>query len=876
MADFIAVIRRAVDGLAENTPEMRAKVYERARSAVQRQLENMKPRPPEAMLQRQLEKLEAAIREVDSEYAEALPAEEAPVTETSIPPLAEVPQEPAPTPVEAYDAPREEPAAPTTPEPEPITPAPPAFLTPAEAPQNLPEPELEPVAYSQPSFADEPVSPVEPEVSHPAAEQPVGEPVPGEAPEVLYAAPEHDVLPQHEEPVPVVPPQVEPEPEPVAPEPQQPAVQPAAPPRPVGEKTMLDEIEEIEALWRDTPAPAARTIPAPPAAPSPTEPPAWLPADPTPVHAEPTAEEQPVFAAPEEPQHPAEERHGQHEVQPQVAAFTPPPEAEVPGHFEPVWNEPVATPEPVQPPAHAIKGEAMDWAEEELRLLSGVIEPSAPGRAASKPVDEAPKLEVAPAASPQAKKMPTTEAFSWEAAAFDDLPPIDSTRKSAAPAHFQDDDILSDIRDATEPGAGWSEASALRDYDRRGVVAEEDGDGDGRDDLESLVASKGQNRAIRVEPKRKKRIVPILVLLLLVVVVAGGGYAAWVKREQVTAMLTGLVRSIPTRTDSETTPPATTTPPASQDASSGNSQPASNTPQPAATTDGGNSSNSAQPSTQHDPSLVDNKFTQRLMSDGTEIDSGPGTVSNPPTAEGKSVAERTVASADQAPQRADTAGSGAPTATASTPAQAQAANAAPPAADQAASNVPPAGAERLFLYEEVVGQPSPTAIPGSVTWSVQSEAGENGRQEPTIQASISVPGRELTALVTFKRNSDPEFKASHMIEVVFSLPKTFEGGGVDSVQRISMKTTEQDRGEALNTGWAKITDDYYMLALNAEPDAKARNLSLLASRDWIDLPIVYRNGRRALLTFQKGASGKQAFDTVMPQWQAMGDAVRSQ
>ncbi|OWK24439.1 hypothetical protein AJ87_22490 [Rhizobium yanglingense] len=63
MADFIAVIRRAVDGLAENTPEMRAKVYERARGAVQRQLENMKPRPPEAMLQRQLDKLDAAIRE---------------------------------------------------------------------------------------------------------------------------------------------------------------------------------------------------------------------------------------------------------------------------------------------------------------------------------------------------------------------------------------------------------------------------------------------------------------------------------------------------------------------------------------------------------------------------------------------------------------------------------------------------------------------------------------------------------------------------------------------------------------------------------------------------------------------------------------------
>ncbi|MCM2498356.1 hypothetical protein NDL68_10870, partial [Neorhizobium galegae] len=72
MADFVAVIRRAVDGLANNTPEMRAKVYDKARGAVQRQLENMKPRPPEDMLRRQLDKLEAAIVDVESEHAEAL------------------------------------------------------------------------------------------------------------------------------------------------------------------------------------------------------------------------------------------------------------------------------------------------------------------------------------------------------------------------------------------------------------------------------------------------------------------------------------------------------------------------------------------------------------------------------------------------------------------------------------------------------------------------------------------------------------------------------------------------------------------------------------------------------------------------------------
>ena len=65
MADFVAVIRRAVDGLTDNTPEMRAKVYDKAKGAVVRQLENMKPRPSDAMFKRQLDKLDDAIRQVD-------------------------------------------------------------------------------------------------------------------------------------------------------------------------------------------------------------------------------------------------------------------------------------------------------------------------------------------------------------------------------------------------------------------------------------------------------------------------------------------------------------------------------------------------------------------------------------------------------------------------------------------------------------------------------------------------------------------------------------------------------------------------------------------------------------------------------------------
>jgi hypothetical protein len=85
-----------------------------------------------------------------------------------------------------------------------------------------------------------------------------------------------------------------------------------------------------------------------------------------------------------------------------------------------------------------------------------------------------------------------------------------------------------------------------------------------------------------------------------------------------------------------------------------------------------------------------------------------------------------------------------------------------------------------------------------------------------------------------------------------------------------MKATEQDRGDPLVAVPAKITDDFHMVALNDFPDARKTNLDLLRSRDWIDIPVTYRNGRRALLTMEKGQTGTDAFNKVIGEWAAIG------
>ncbi|RUM23028.1 hypothetical protein EFQ99_23630 [Rhizobium vallis] len=843
MADFIAVIRRAVDGLAENTPEMRVKVYDRARGAVQRQLENMKPRPPEAMLQRQLEKLEAAIREVEGEHSEALLLDEpvAAVTalESSEEQTVRDESEPTPAPVveePAYEASAEPQAVEPVDEPDHVEAA-----APQEPQEELADEELlaeEAASLPETSVAAEATGPAEAETAVPAEtywhpsheeEAPAEEWHAGERHELAAeAAPEEDerweppAEHRDEEAGEYHPDEQH------AAEAEELAAEPATveSEEPAGEKA-YEPIDSSQRVARGLDHAVHRLV-------------------------EPVAE----FDRPQEfVEHSREE----------------PLQADAAAHFDPIWSEPVA-----ETPAPAPKDAETEWAEEELRQYSETAPVTADvsARAFEEVISSLEKA--APAAV-----MPTAkESFSWETAAFDDLPPIDagSNKKTPVASHFDDVDIFAEVHDgkpaaaAGAPSQDWREAKALRGYDRRGSVAADDDDTNPGMDIDQMVASKLQGKSFRMEPKRRRfGIGTVITLLFALILIGGGAYAGWTNREALVAMVDGLVSSAPsqaTRNEATTAPaPAGSATPATPSAPT----PSATTPAKPATEPGAQNTPAppAQPNQQvaslnNDGTAANSKFTQRLLADGTEVDSGAATVPGTPTAEGKSVAEQNVASADTPPASAQSDVAPAETLTPNGPA----------ASPQ--QTAPVGSSEKMFLYEERIGQSSPTAIEGSVVWSVQHETGQGGRQEATVQGNVTVPERNLSALVTFKRNSDPSLPASHLVEIVFSVPPNFEGGSIDSVQRISMKRTEQDRGDALIAVPAKITDDFHMIALNDYPDARKANLDLMSTRNWIDIPITYRNGRRALLTMEKGGSGTDAFNTAIKEWTALGDVSTNQ
>ncbi len=766
MADFVAVIRRTVDGLSDNVPEMRAKVYEKARGAVRRQLESMKPRPSDEMIERQMVKLEAAITEVESDHAEALPALEDE--------LAASPPEVAAEPVEAPE------------ESTFVEEAPPAIETDAEE--------------SQGDVVEEPShQPVE---AHVDAVAPVEEAV--ESPDYKETS--------------------APEPEPVAAEAEETYSEqgePALTAEPVPQPEFAETGETVEVPAQDEPQQHE------------------LPQDELPqAVASETADAVAAQTSSQDDAHVSSLLEDEFSGEPATVEDKPMPSASSSEWELPEWNDPV--------PAAAHSQSVWTEAAGDVAITDEIpdltdyerAEPVAPPHTAS-----------------SGKEQETAEpSHSW---AWDDSDPF--TQKPATGAADSSEPAISDwswpVEKQAAPeeqkpaGDAWNDVDDLLDYNAApatGAAAAFQQSREAAGAIREDLANPSRPVSYRAEPKRSSINLKIIAIVAAVLIMVGAAaYAYWRNQEAVNAWVATTIESLTAQVPAQKTPDA-----AGSQGAKDVVKEASKQAETPPSTDVASAEGSS------------TKFTQRLQVDGTEVDQGPAPVPGGDAAseEGKSVAAQTEAGAPQDVAQATPAG--------------QAGNAQPAQAvpeQQTAVNPTtqqiPAGAQKMFLYEERLGQSAPTAIEGNVAWSVKEESpGGDAKPEPVVQAQINVPERGLTALMTIKRNADTSLPASHVIEFVFSLPENFEGGSIESVQRVAMKRNEQDRGDPLIAVPAKITEDFHMIALNDFPEAVATNTELLRSRSWIDIPLTYRNGRRALLTLEKGPAGSEAFTKAMQAW----------
>jgi len=164
----------------------------------------------------------------------------------------------------------------------------------------------------------------------------------------------------------------------------------------------------------------------------------------------------------------------------------------------------------------------------------------------------------------------------------------------------------------------------------------------------------------------------------------------------------------------------------------------------------------------------------------------------------------------------------------------------------------------IYYYQGAEGQPG-QANDGSATWV---EITKDGR--PAIQATIKIPERSVTATVTIYKNYDSALPASHLVEVQFF--GSLSDSPIQRVPALVLKQTEQARGQPLAGAAVPVTNELFWIALSNEPEETTRNVQLLREGSWFDIPILFSDQTRALITFEKGIPGDKVFETVMASW----------
>jgi hypothetical protein len=180
----------------------------------------------------------------------------------------------------------------------------------------------------------------------------------------------------------------------------------------------------------------------------------------------------------------------------------------------------------------------------------------------------------------------------------------------------------------------------------------------------------------------------------------------------------------------------------------------------------------------------------------------------------------------------------------------------------------PAVAQRVVIYEEDPNDPQGKRFVGSAVWRTETVSPGSGQApELAVRADVTIPERKMSMTWSLRRNTDPALPASHTIEIQFTLPPDFPGGGIANVPGILMKQSEQARGTPLAGIAVKVTSGFFLIGLSSVETDLQHNLQLLQERPWFDVPIVYTNGGRAILAMEKGPPGDRAFADAFAAWE---------
>jgi hypothetical protein len=188
-----------------------------------------------------------------------------------------------------------------------------------------------------------------------------------------------------------------------------------------------------------------------------------------------------------------------------------------------------------------------------------------------------------------------------------------------------------------------------------------------------------------------------------------------------------------------------------------------------------------------------------------------------------------------------------------------------PSASGAAENA--SSPQRVVLYEEDPYNPNGAQFVGTAVWRTERVPPAAGKKpDVVIRGDIEIPDQKISVQLTLSHNEDKQLPASHTVEIRFKLPPEFSHGGIANIPGIMVKQGETNRGIALNGIAVKVVDNFFLVGLSLADGEMQRNVQLLRERSWFDIPIVYADGKRALIAVEKGPPGERAFAEAFAAW----------
>ena len=156
---------------------------------------------------------------------------------------------------------------------------------------------------------------------------------------------------------------------------------------------------------------------------------------------------------------------------------------------------------------------------------------------------------------------------------------------------------------------------------------------------------------------------------------------------------------------------------------------------------------------------------------------------------------------------------------------------------------------------------------GTVVWRLDNVSRGPGQPLSVgVRAEVDLPDAKLKAVILIQKNADNTLPATHTIEVRFT---PTEGGPIPGVATIStpqMRKEDTPAGDALVGAPAPILRNFFLVGLTRGESATIRNLDLIRSRGWIDIPMQLSDQRIAKLTFEKGTAGERIVNEALDAW----------